>query len=316
MGKTAVARKNTCRPLSKERLMSHRLVSISGFLLAALCASSLLCARAHADEGAGLEACSNIYVEAEAECVLVPPEADCEGMCEPISVEAACAVELSADCRAECNELPSVACTATCRADCAADCEVDPGKFDCKTACGADCSGHCDAQCRGSSNRADCEVSCEGSCAASCDSRCDVEAPSASCEARCEASCDGSCEVDTNFDCQAECQADARAACVARVEGGCELQCTSQDGALFCDGQYVDYGDNLDKCVQALQAQLDARIDASGESMCEGNTCTAKGRVSSDCAVTRPGAARSPSIWLATGALGLLGLARLRRRKR
>src|SRR5689334_4542100 len=94
-----------------------------------------LAATAHAATGSGLDACGNVYVEARADCVVVPPGAQCEAECDPVSVEAVCAVDLSADCRAECDELPSVSCTGECRADCLADCTVDPGRFECKTAC-------------------------------------------------------------------------------------------------------------------------------------------------------------------------------------
>jgi hypothetical protein len=299
--------------------MNGRLV-VSSVGLSALFASAVWALPALADEGAGLEACGNVFVEAQAECVVIPPGADCEAMCEPVSVEAACAVELAADCRARCDELPSVSCTADCRADCEADCTVDPGKFDCETACGVDCSGNCAGQCRNSSNRTDCELSCEGSCSASCESRCEVEPASASCEARCDASCEGSCEVDTNLDCQLDCQADGRAECLVDIEGGCEVQCESREGALFCNGQYVDYGNNLDACLQALQAALNVRVEASGESNCEGNTCTASGRakVNSDCSVALPGATpgRSAAAWLLPLGLciGLLGFRRRRPR--
>ena len=95
------------------------------------------------------------------------------------------------------------------------------------------------------------------------------------CDAGCEASCEGSCEVDANIDCQAECQADARADCEAELQGGCDVACKSHDGALFCDGQYVDYGDNLKTCVDALKAAIHARVsgEAEAQSSCSGNSC-------------------------------------------
>src|SRR5262245_34615575 len=71
---------------------------------------------------AGIEACGDIFVEAEAECELVPPGAECEVHCTPISVEAACAARLEAECSGECSAEASVDCTASCQGSCEADC--------------------------------------------------------------------------------------------------------------------------------------------------------------------------------------------------
>jgi hypothetical protein len=266
----------------------------------------------------GLESCGDIHVEANAECVVVPPSAQCEAMCEPITVEAACAARLAADCRARCDELPSVDCSASCQADCSADCEVDPGKFDCAASCRADCSGSCAASCEGDEDGGKCMARCEGSCGASCDSHCDVDLPEVDCEAKCEASCEGSCEVDTNVDCQADCQAEAEADCYVDVQGGCEAACDTEEGALFCDGQYVDHGNNLEECAAALEAALDIEVEghAHGESSCDNGRCMAMGEaeVSSDCSVAEPGAGRSRWAWSVAG-LALVGLCVRRRRQ-
>ncbi len=271
-----------------------------------------------AQDGAGLEACGNIHVEAEAECVVVPPMADCEAMCKPVSVEAACAARLAVDCRAMCDELPSVECSGSCQAGCEAECEVDPGEFDCKLACEADCSGSCEASCEGDEDGGKCMARCEGACSASCDSHCNVELPEADCEGKCEASCEGSCEVDTNIDCQASCQADAEAECVLDVQGGCEVDCETEEGALFCNGQYIDHGDNLADCEAALRAVLDIEVEgyAEGSSSCENGQCMAEGEagVSSDCSVADPGKARSGWAWSGL-ALAMLGLCVRRRRQ-
>jgi hypothetical protein len=300
--------------------MDRTVYSISRWALVSLCALFATAeARAQTRPGAGLDACGNIYVEGQADCEVIPPGAQCEAQCDPISVEAVCALDLAADCRAECDKLPSVSCTGGCVLDCVGQCEVDPGEFDCETECGAECAGTCDGQCRASADRRECSASCEGSCSASCDSACRVDTPSAECEARCEASCDGACRVETNLDCQLDCQARARAACVTRLEGGCKVQCRKQEGALFCDGQYIDHGNNLQRCIDALKATLSAtvRVVASGTSMCTGGTCTASGKVSSDCAVSAPGAGRTSSEYGVYGGLVLVAwLVRRRYRQR
>jgi hypothetical protein len=272
---------------------------------------------AHAEQG--IAACGDIQLEAQAECEVVPPGAECKAMCEPLAVRAQCDIRIAGECRASCDELPTVDCNADCSASCSADCDkLDPGHFDCAAACGADCEGRCSADCEASDDRASCEASCDGSCKASCDASCEGTPPMIDCEAGCEASCEGSCEVDANIDCQAECQGDARADCEAELQGGCDVACESHDGALFCDGQYVDYGDNLKTCVDALKAAIHAHVmgEAEAQSSCSGNSCSgsAKAKVSSDCAVSIPAPGRSGS-WPAT-IFAVLALSRLRRPRR
>lgn len=255
----------------------------------------------------GLDACGNIRVEAEAQCEVVPPSVDCEGMCTPVTVRAACDARVVAECDGRCNELPSVDCTGQCVADCSAECTVDPGEFDCQATCEADCSGRCQGACSASDDEAECMALCEGSCDASCESRCDVELPEADCEGRCEASCDGSCRVETNIDCQIECQLDVRGDCEADLTGGCELDCQREDGALFCDGQYVDHGEDLQQCLDALQ-NLDVEVETEAHGEARGSAS-----VDSSCSVTDPGA-KAASFFPVLGALSLLALSYRRNR--
>jgi MYXO-CTERM domain-containing protein len=150
-----------------------------------------------------------------------------------------------------------------------------------------------------------------------CDKKCDVELPSASCDVQCKASCDGSCEVQPNIDCQVDCQAKGYARCEADVTGGCMVSCDTQQGALFCDGQFIDT-DKLDECVAALKAILNAKVDASasGRSDCTGGTCNAAGKasVSSDCTVAHAGSGGTRAGLY--GVLGLMGVGLVLRRRR
>lgn len=278
-----------------------------------------LVAGIHTTARADLTACGEIDVQANAQCVIVPPSAQCQAMCTPVTVRAACGAQLALDCDAECSELPSVDCYASCEAGCVADCMVDPGKFECAVDCRAECNGSCEASCAASSDKARCMASCSGACSVGCDKRCDVELPSASCDAQCEASCQGSCDVKTNLDCQIDCQAKGYAACEAEVTGGCEARCTSQKGALFCDGQFVDTGDKLEECVAALKAILNAHVMASssGSADCVEGTCTAQGeaKVSSDCSVASVGG-RDASPLACLGGLSLVGVGLVLRRRK
>lgn len=247
---------------------------VSVTLLAFASFAPLLPARPAA---ADLGACGNIHVEAMATCEVVAPSADCVAMCTPLSVRAACAAKLEADCNGGCDEVPSVDCQGECGASCSARCDdLEPGEFDCQADCSADCSGRCEGSCETSEDAARCEASCTASCDAECEGSCDVELPEADCEAGCEASCEGSCDVDANLDCQVDCQAEGFADCETEVEGGCEVACEGNEGALFCDGEYVDHGNNLEECIDALEAALNLKVESHAEASCEGNRCEAQ----------------------------------------
>jgi len=63
----------------------------------------------------------------------------------------------------------------------------------------------------------------------------------------------GSCTAQANENCQIQCQSSSYAQCKSQYEQTCTTQC-SQEGALFCNGSYVDVGGNLTACVDALNA--------------------------------------------------------------
>jgi hypothetical protein len=279
-----------------------------------------LALHAHAGTArADLSACGDIHVEAMAECQVIAPGVECEGMCTPVSVRAACAAKLDAACGGTCKDLPSADCQGECGASCDARCDkLEPGEFDCEADCKADCSGTCAARCETADNAARCEASCTASCDAECQGSCDIELPEADCDAGCEASCEGSCDVDANFDCQVECQAEGFAECETDVEGGCDIACEGEEGALFCDGQYVDHGDNLAECIDALEAALNLKVETHAEAACEGNRCEARAgaKISSGGVSCAAAGARRPGLagaWFVTGALAWL-FARARRR--
>lgn len=271
---------------------------------AALLALPLLVARpAHA----GIEACGNIDVDASAMCEVKVK--DCDLTCSPITVEAACAVQLEASCDASCPKVPSVSCTGSCEADCTGECNVKPAEFDCSASCKADATAKCDAQCSSDADQGQCKASCQATFAAKCDASCTGKPGSASCEAKCQGRCEGSCTAQTQLECQVDCQGRGYAECKATVSGGCKGDCSNPRGALFCDGQYVDHNGTVDECIAALKAALPTiYVDASaqGESSCTGNTCEASGsaNASASCAFSRGNAAGG-----AGGVMALIGLA-------
>jgi hypothetical protein len=287
--------------------------TVKTLLITSLAGFSLLVA-SHAAHAQGLDSCGDIHVEAEAMCELVPPGAQCEARCTPISVEAACAAKLQVECEGECSATASVDCSGQCYADCTGPCEIDPGKFDCRAQCQADCSASCSGKCSGDNNGAECEGACQATCDANCDASCDVELPEVDCDRKCEAACEGSCEAEAEADCQIMCQGDAYADCEFEVQGGCEAECKTQEGALFCDGSYVDHGDNLEECVNAIEAVINANVKgyAEGESSCENGSCMASGKAGVSCSAL-PGTRESGAAALSL--LALVGLVLARRRR-
>jgi MYXO-CTERM domain-containing protein len=257
---------------------------------------------------AGIEACGDIHVEAEAHCEM-SGGIECEAKCTPVTVEAACAAELHASCEGQCNASLEAQCAVDCEAACTGQCDADPGDFDCSASCQGDCEGNCNASCGDN----ECEASCVATCSAECSASCEGRPPSATCEAKCEGSCEGQCTAEANFDCQINCQAEGYAECKVDIQGGCEAACNTEDGALFCDGQYVDHGGNLEECIDALKNLFDIEVEGWASAECEGGKCEAEagGLLSCTCSAGDLG---NRTAALALFALGLLALSRRRPR--
>ena len=281
------------------------------FALAAVAAT--LCFAAPRLAHAGLEACNNIEVKASAQCK-VETQGGCTAQCTPLKFEAACAAKLETQCDGECNLTASADCTTSCKGTCEGTCQTNPGSLDCSANCKGTCEGNCSGKCSAAANKGECEASCKATCSGSCDAKCEGTPPSATCQAKCEASCSGSCEAKANLDCQINCQSKGYASCKSTLEGGCKTQCTQPKGALFCDGQYVDTGNNLENCIAALNAYLNVKVDASGSAACAGNTCEAEGKASASCAsVPSESGHGMTGLWLLS-ALALVGGVAARRR--
>jgi hypothetical protein len=262
-----------------------------------------------------VDSCGRIELSASAQCEM-RVEGGCTASCQPVNFTAQCSAELYVGCGGECNVMIDASCTASCSATCEADCAVDPGKFDCAAACRADCSGSCDATCVGAKNTAECRSSCSATCAGDCDARCDATPPSADCKAQCASCCTGSCEAEANMSCQVDCQAKGYVGCTTDLQGGCETACTRPDGALFCDGQYIDAGDQLDQCVADLKSlfQIEVKGYAYGDAQCSNGECTAEGAAGFSCAQDAGAGQSSSSAAGILGALAAFGLAFSRRK--
>lgn len=257
---------------------------------------------------AGLEACGDLRIDAQAQCEVVAE--GCELQCTPPAVEAACAAELSANCEGQCDASASLSCTSECTVDCEAACLVDPGGFDCEAACNADCGATCAARC--DSDDSECWASCEASCNSECRASCEVTPPDADCVAQCEACCGGSCEAEANLDCQIDCQADAFAQCKVDLQGGCEADCRQAGAALFCDGQWVNAAD-LDACVAALRSLLDGEAQGEASFECQAGECSLDTAGLLACAVSPEGRSGVPATMVVLLGAGLWAHRRRRR---
>jgi hypothetical protein len=225
---------------------------------------------------AGIADCGDINVQADAKCS-VNASGGCEAQCTPVSFEVACQGQCSGMCTAT---LPS--CNVDCEGSCSASCTANPGSFDCEGDCNTRCEGNCSSYCAANPGTANCMASCQGSCGGECKVQCKGTPPSAACDARCKASCTGSCNVQANIDCDVKCEG----SCDAKLQGGCNVQCQQPKAALFCDDQYVDTGDHLQKCVDALKAELNITVTGYADANCSGNTCTADAGASASCAAS------------------------------
>ena len=259
---------------------------------------------------ASIADCGNINVEASAQCNVVPPSATCEGQC---TIPSTCSAKLYGGCKGQCTAtLPSceTSCSATCEGNCSASANFDC-TANCNATCKGDCSGTCQSKCQANNTGADCQAQCEGTCKATCEGECSASCSGnaqASCQGTCAASCQGSCNGQARLDCQLNCSPPSA---YVTCNGGCTAECKTQKGALFCDGNYVDYNNNLDSCLAAIKAALPSvtvTYSSSASSGCDGGVCTAEGHAeaSASCAMVRLGSHKG-----AISGLVLLGAALL-----
>ncbi len=250
---------------------------------------------------ADLSACGPFDFSSGIDCEL-KFSGGCEVACTPVNVAATC----DAKCEGTCNAKLDVGCNVDCTGGCEAQCTVDPGKFDCTASCNADCGLSCDAKCASSGNKTQCKSTCSSTCSGSCSAKCEVAPPSANCKAKCSASCEGSCTAEANIDCRIDCEG----GCQVEVSGGCKAQCAKPEGALFCNGQYVDSSD-IGACIAAL-ATIEVTVAGSAE--CKDGTCTAEGEISCAASPLAPSGRGTPLV--VGGIVAGLAFAKGRRRRR
>ena len=246
-----------------------------------------------------LESCGNINVELQSNCEVEPPGVSCETRCTPPNVRVSCAADLVTTCEQQCTETIVETEVQVCEPNCVTECQLNPGSFSCSGSCGTRCTGGCSASCAASGDQGRCMASCEATCQSSCQAECSLVLPSASCQEICRPSCRGEIRAEVNMDCQLACHSSSFTTCETELTGGCVADCRTREGALFCDSQFVDHDDNLQRCIDALR-NLEITVEGSFSFSADAG-----------CGLVR-GAKPSP-FSVALLLLGLIGLWRRRR---
>jgi hypothetical protein len=256
-----------------------------------------------------LSACGNIDLSGDETCTF-ETSGGCQAQCTPVNVDVSCSAQLEASCSGGCTGSIDANCSATCVSSCTGGCSA--GNFSCSGSCEADCSGHCQSQCSSDAHQDECTASCKETCGAHCDASCSGQPPSCT-PVTCQAACQGSCQAQANFSCDITCQEMGYASCQSTVTGGCNAQCSQPQGALFCNGQYVNVdATQLQDCENQLQSLLNIQVSAAAS--CSGSTCT--GQAAASCGQIAPGAMPMSEGFLAVGlGAGIIGAVRRRVKK-
>jgi hypothetical protein len=201
-----------------------------------------------------LDACGAVTLPLTAHCQVEPPGISCQTRCTPLNMQLSCARQLFTECSPQCTVQVVPTEVQVCVDTCAPQCTVNPGSFDCSADCGAKCTADCSTTCATASDTAGCTASCQASCTGYCEADCKAVLPTMTCQEKCQQSCHGIHTARVNMDCQLQCHTVERYTnCEVKLTGGCQTQCQASQGALFCDGQYINVSSNLQQCIQSLK---------------------------------------------------------------
>lgn len=252
---------------------------------------------------ASVPECSGVAIAADAQCEQ-RIEIGCQSSCELDDVLMACAAELTASCKAQCDLDLDIQCSGDCGATCEQRCLT--GDVVCHDECADECSVHCVDACADAEDPRQCRASCEATCASECDQACGELTLDASCNEHCNQCCLGSCTAQANFDCQLGCQGDVFEACQLDTIDQCGASCGTS-GTVYCDGQFVAGGDQVEPCLDALDRRaIEVEVDVSlGE---------APALPTGPVGMCRVGGGPAGAGWL--GGLLMMGLVAVGRRRR
>lgn len=200
---------------------------------------------------AGVPECGNIRFEGLSNCEVLLT-AECEASCSELGIyKTACATKLVPVCQEECTFSAAPTCTDSCTTQCQTDCDNGVNVI-CSHNCFVECTVDRDTKCGSAADPAQCAATWDANCDAECDAQCVTV--DGGCYTHCVECCGGSCTADANMDCQTTCQDVAFEECEQEFRANCDASCTG-DGTLFCDGEYIISGSQIEPCVKALAAQ-------------------------------------------------------------
>jgi hypothetical protein len=263
---------------------------------------------------AGLDACGNFYVAADASCEWLPEDESCATLCEPISVESSCAAQLYLECEGQCSASAELTCVETCEPTCVTNCDASEEPPNCMGLCMSDCQMDCTRACADASDEGACRSSCAHTCSEGCETECK---DGDSCETVCTDACTGSCIGRANIDCQVSCQGETFAECQTEVVEECQTVCQQDGGALFCNGSYVS-NVSIDDCVTAIESAFDIEVEGWVEAKCEDPEgaadvlCELEGALSCSVVDEASSNARAASAFMVLSLFAIAGLRRKR----
>lgn len=252
--------------------------------LAILISSLILFASSTAS--AGEEACGKFDFSGGLNCK-IEVSGGCSAKCTPISFEAGC----NGGCTAE----PDPGCVDD---DCGEACilECNPELLDCFAGCHSECDADVQAECEAADpTKTDCAIQAKSQCNGHCEAACEV--PPSDCKEHCNKCCFGSCQTLKNFQCDFD--------CYAEFKGGCDVSCQQPEGAIFCNGQFVNATD-IGECINYLLTQgIEVDVSATASVECGPEGCDFAAAVEgAGCSFVAPGNGETEMVLL----LGLFGL--------
>lgn len=238
--------------------------------------------------------CGNFDFSAGLSCK-VEVSGGCTAQCTPFKFEVACT--------GKCNATADTKCTNDCGTQCVAQC--DPKLLDCYAGCHTECDQPTTDQCTQKHPNEDCVTMAKAQCDTRCKEACKV--PSNNCEEHCNRCCTGACTTQVNFDCDFSCRAE--------LKGSCQAHCDKPEGAIFCNGQYVNASD-VKSCLSYLATKgIKVDVSATASGSCSGDSCNGQASVKASGCAAAPGSNDGVA-----GALGVIGVALaaglVRRRRR
>lgn len=258
-------------------------------------------------QAAGIPECNGLSIDSLASCEL-RLDAECRASCDIGVTYHSCSTIRATECRDVCTEIPA---EGECDPQqvCEEQCSVRD--FTCASNCASECGDDCQYACNDADDVQQCLTGCQASCNLECDARCPRVPVGGSCVDHCIECMGATCSAWANMDCQLECQEVEYEQCQRDIVGGCEASCNGS-GALFCDGQVIAFGDQLNQCAQALLEQ-GVSVDLGVEAEVELDLWGDGPNGTAGCALA-PAGTGDPLDFLAP--LGLvLGLGAMRRRR-